>query len=378
MIIAARDSVEKNQFRICHREFTQQYSHIYFCRLKQIKPALLEKAHSKWTASSSGYSHCERVLDSQVNCQSFLLGTIYVEQPERRGILDEIALEYQLEKQSISCESTSYYSKDSLVFLEDEHARIQLFLPADCHFITGSVVAVAGVERENGQFEVHDWTFAGLPAQEPTKEKDLNVSNLLLVSGLKYNLSEGSSAAALQFEMLKDLCVGNFGYPSGLGEIDGLVLCGNSLLEPPRFVDDMQKKRFGATNYKYDTNHFKCFSHTLAQILQAGKEVCLVPGATDPTNISLPQQPIHQALLKEATQAASSCQNGNKLYLETNPAFVEINGLLCLLMDGQTVLDAQKHTPGHSVQQVIEYLLLSRHIAPTAPDTLCKHFYAHF
>ena len=163
--------------------------------------------------------------------------------------------------------------------------------------------------------------------------------------------------------------------PENGGQNTSLALA-NSLLEPPRLVDEVQKKKFGAINYKYDTDHFKCFSRTLAQVLQAGKEVIVVPGATDPTNISLPQQPIHQALFKEAAAAAS--QSGKKLYLETNPSLLTINGLLCLLMDGQTVLDAQKHTPGHSVQQVMEYLLQSRHIAPTAPDTLCKHFYAHF
>jgi DNA polymerase delta subunit 2 len=62
-----------------------------------------------------------------------------------------------------------------------------------------------------------------------------------------------------------------------------------------------------------------------------------MPGATDPANYALPQQPLHPCLLPLATQYST-------LQLVTNPHEAWVGGRLFLGTSGQPLEDLAKYT----------------------------------
>ena len=368
--VEVNDLVNEHNFLLTSRQYTQQYSHIYFCRLNQIKAAILKAAKCKWPTAV----RLERTLDSTVGREFFVIGTLYNENPEKPSILNEIELEYHLKK--VTGPKDSYYSTtENHWYLEDEHGRLELKFEHDSlNLITGMVMAVLGVELPNGLFFVKDWTLAGIPSAPklPAQRED---SWIVIASDLQFNCASASNSP-LEFEMLKDCVLGNLAGFQDL-PIEALVLCGNVLLEPERTVQEGQKTRFGAVNYKYNTRHFDLFDEGVCELLEANKHVILIPGSSDPTNISLPQQSIHKNLLGKTLQSKTE----GFLHRTTNPAVFTINGIRFLATAGEALRDAARHsnpTISKEPLKLMNQLLEGRHLAPTAPDTLSKNFILNF
>lgn len=89
----------------------------------------------------------------------------------------------------------------------------------------------------------------------------------------------------------------------------------------------------------------------------------LLPGDTDPTNHSLPQQPLHPCLLSHATRLRS-CR------MATNPHHCLIGGRSVIGHAGQPVRDLARSTDDLDPLQLMKCTLEWGHMAPTAPDTL--------
>ncbi len=89
-----------------------------------------------------------------------------------------------------------------------------------------------------------------------------------------------------------------------------------------------------------------------------------MPGPGDPTNCSLPQLPLKRGLLPASGNSPS-------LHLLSNPARCVLEGIDILLDSGHILEDACRYCVGTDRAAVADLLLQMRHIAPSAPDTLC-------
>lgn len=101
--------------------------------------------------------------------------------------------------------------------------------------------------------------------------------------------------------------------------------------------------------------------------LCAAMPVVLMPGSGDPTNYVLPQQPLHRALLPGAASFPGS------LHRCPNPCEFEVAGVNFVGTSGQNVDDLWRNTAASDRMDLLEALARSRHLAPTAPDTLASY-----
>jgi len=97
--------------------------------------------------------------------------------------------------------------------------------------------------------------------------------------------------------------------------------------------------------------------------LAASCHVDLMPGSLDPSNFSLPQQPLLSSLFPTARKY-------NTFELRTNPAWIQVDTLNILVTSGQNLHDFQKYASTPHPIDFLERSLQWRSVAPTAPDTL--------
>jgi DNA polymerase delta subunit 2 len=95
-----------------------------------------------------------------------------------------------------------------------------------------------------------------------------------------------------------------------------------------------------------------------------------MPGSHDPTSVALPQQPVHLALFNSAKAFSQST-----LESVTNPSWWDVDGIKVFGTGGQNVDDVYKYVDDDHIEGgrigLLEKMLRWRHVAPTAPDTLC-------
>ena len=319
------------------------------------------------------------IIEVEEDVECVVVGTLY----KQMQLKPDILAQYDGSKKPEAAAgadgepSNFCHSGDSLV-LEDESARMPLRGAAETpgalrvgELVTGAVVAVRGRRNDKGgAFEVCDLYFPGLPPQAlpPPMPEDKFVA---LVSGLEVRSVEGDPAA-LQLQLLCDYLTGHLDAEGGLvRRIAHVVVCGNSV-----------SAASGNASQVDSAAALRDLDRFLTQ-LSAALPVDLMPGALDPSNISLPQQPFHSCLLPSAGRATAFCR-------ATNPHLCEVDGLQLLATSGQNVDDlaayselprntagAEGEAPAGGAEDAGEHrvALMSRllqmgHLAPTAPDTL--------
>lgn len=318
--------------------------------------------------------------------------------------------------------------------LEDESGRLRLIgAPlANEMLVTGCIVAVMGTENANGDFEVVDIRVPELPPQDerwahskpvtsngnangterkskrprlededevmsgteagtkPTAKPSGASSKIAIVSGLGFS---GTSASnSLQTSLLVEFLLGEALDPASqqhTAQISRLIIAGNSISGENDAVshDTIGNTRKAHKKYGYDssaynptpTAHLDSF---LADLLPS-LPVTLIPGANDPANASLPQQPIHSAMFPRARvyaktgPAADVAKDGDEpgwFDAVTNPWEGEVDGWRVLGTGGQNVDDVFKYVESEDRLGMLEAMCRWRCVAPTAPDTICKYF----
>lgn len=335
--------------------------------------------------------------------------------------------------------------------LEDESGRLRLMgTPITSELlVTGCIIAVMGTENANGDFEVVDFRLPDLPplprrweqsddhnhlpssstVSKETKGKKSSGKNavvpsssipnrnpggkLALVSGLGIS---GDEADHLRIDLLMEYLLGEATCPSTqsgeAGQITRLIIAGNALANAtPLPSHDEQSGGGGgltkksARKYGYDSSAYNPaptahLDRFLAQLLPT-LPVTLIPGASDPANVSIPQQPIHTAMFPnsraytapltkpkgaEGTTSDATKPKGAGREEEdgagwfdpvTNPWEGEIQGWRMLGTGGQPVDDIFRYINDDDStdrMDVMEQMLRWRCCAPTAPDTLCECF----
>ncbi|KAF7791237.1 hypothetical protein EIP86_002251 [Pleurotus ostreatoroseus] len=352
-----------------------------------------------------------RVLEVVKGQLCYVIGTVYMEMPLKPNVLDDIARDHSI---PAPAPPKSYHSEKDNTMLEDESGRIRLVgerLKA-AKLVTGVIIGALGIETNNGDFEVVDVCFAGMPpqnnateAESSTAEESMDVDDppsfgasdqdewIGLISGLEVG-SESASDAQLQ--MLTEYLTGEACGPDdqqGSSRISCLIIAGNSLA-PVVITEDLDKK---PRRYGHDTTSFSPHpTHTLASCLEdisRSIPIHLLAGATDPSGTILPQQPLPRAMFGGSAAFSSFSTETNPTYLHigtTQPPSAEgtTNGKASsskasslssqtpnrtlLIHSGQPLDDMMRYLPSPPATRLglAESTLRWRHIAPTAPDTL--------
>ncbi|KAL0186614.1 hypothetical protein M9458_018284, partial [Cirrhinus mrigala] len=95
----------------------------------------------------------------------------------------------------------------------------------------------------------------------------------------------------------------------------------------------------------------------------ASVSVDVMPGQYDPTNYTLPQQPLHRCMFPLSVPFPT-------LQLVSNPYQAIVDGIRFLGTAGQNISDIVKYSSVDDHLEILESTLRFRHLAPTAPDTL--------
>ncbi|KAL6752310.1 DNA polymerase alpha/epsilon subunit B-domain-containing protein [Haematococcus lacustris] len=341
-------------FRVTDRSYEKQYAQLYFARLSMMAKVMQAQVAKNWPGIE-----LLKILEvgSREGSQALaVIGTLYKNQKMKPSILDEYSKDRGLRA---ALGASSFCSQDDSLVLEDEGARMAL--QGDClpvhSLVTGVVVAVRGVYELGGDFAVQDVLYAEMAPQvpRPLMQADKYVA---LVSGLKLS---SSNTNKLLIHLAVDMLTGMLEEEVGLAaQVVRLVVAGGSV---------------GSLDTIAQANQYS--KHQLA--LQPIKELdaycaelgCalpldIMPGAEDPTNVALPQQPLHRCLLP----GSSRCP---ELVRATNPHAFQLDGVRLLGTSGQPVDDMVKYSQQPDRLAVLEWSLRWRHLAPTAPDTLTTY-----
>ncbi|XP_067087212.1 DNA polymerase delta subunit 2 [Osmerus mordax] len=351
------------RFKLGERSFNRQYAHIYATRLMQINPLLTERAKQKWGDDVL----MRKLCDLHMGEQCCIVGTLFKHMELQPSILKEISEEHNLLPQPAR---TKYISQSDELILEDELQRIKLEgnINAD-KFVTGSVIAIYGAEKNYGKFTVEDFCTADLPPQSP--RPTLNSDRfVLLASGLGLGGSNADSMLALQ--LLVDMVTGQLGdqgEQSGAATISRVLLAGNLLSQSTQDKDASTRAKYLTKKTQASSvDAMKLLDEMLLQLV-GSVPVDVMPGQYDPTNFTLPQQPMHRCMFPLSSPYPT-------LRLVSNPYQADLHGLRFLGTSGQNVCDIKRYSSMDDHLEILENTLRLRHLAPTAPDTLgCYPFY---
>lgn len=145
-------------------------------------------------------------------------------------------------------------------------------------------------------------------------------------------------------------------------KVKRLVLVGNTVESPSR-IDEAAKKKYGVEHARHDFSNIGTLDAKLAALADT-VSVDLMPGAQEPTNVTLPQSPLHKVLFKDASKQ-------DAFQTVTNPYLFEMNGVQFLGTSGQNIDDIYRYSDVEDRLDMAESTIHWRNIAPTAPDTLC-------
>mmetsp|Transcript_34598 Transcript_34598/g.87513 ORF Transcript_34598/g.87513 Transcript_34598/m.87513 type:complete len:484 (-) Transcript_34598:388-1839(-) len=349
-------------YRILQRSYERQYAQLYFARLMVMSKAVKQQVAARWAGLPM-----VKILEvgaQEEGLEVCVVGTLYKDMKLKPSILDEYTKDRGL---SAALGATSFCSDDDSLVLEDEGARMALradpsVLPVQ-QLLTGVVVAVRGVHEPGGDFLVREVLYAGMPAQppRPVLEADAYVA---LLSGLR--LSSKTQGGYLQLQLALDMLAGNLGGEGDqalAAKVVRVIVAGNSVGS----LDTIAATNAYTRQQSYALAPVKDLDLAMSE-LAASVPVDVMPGSEDPTNVAMPQQPLHKCLFPGAMQYGSFTR-------ATNPHAFELGGVHFLGTSGQPLEDGAKYSRGGDRLDLMQRCLEWRHVAPTAPDTLSAYPY---
>ncbi|AMD22811.1 HHR042Cp [Eremothecium sinecaudum] len=340
---------------------------MYQNRLAEYRKRVLVSCNKRWDdgfrLQGKPVVHKKRVLDIQAGQPCWCIGAVYCEMKYKPNILDEVSSDTYG-----SVEPADKYTDPEgtdNVMLEDESGRVLLVgdLIKTSPFITGTVLGFLGMEAEPGTFQVLDICYPEALPQAPRKA--IEGKKLALVSGL--NFCVDNPTLSFKAKLLQEVVAGDIGRAEKMVNVCRFLICGDSV------------------NYKEDGSDIhgalEGLGAFLVNILKS-VPVTILPGASDPTERSLPQQALNKALFKQTLKPFFAKVRCELFETVTNPYWFDCEGIQILVTSGQTIDDISKYVvettrAENSVQEEIEHrldlmeaTLKWQNVAPTAPDTL--------
>lgn len=363
------------------RSYDRQYFKMYQQRLEILKERALRECERRWddhfTLNGKHVEMRKKVLDIQGKEPCWVIGSVYCEMKYKPNILEEVINDVY-GAPDLTKSYTDPEGSDEIM-LEDESGRVLLVgenIKAT-PFVTGAVIGVLGMEADAGTFQVLDICYPAPLPQKPLrasvpKGSGSKSKKIAFIAGL--NISSSAPGRLLRLQLLQEYLMGRLSPIDQVSQIGKLVICGDSL----NFT--LNEESSGEL-----VNCLETFGDFLSNILQS-IPVALMPGASDPTNKSLPQEPFHKALFQKSLSDHFESINKNILDLGTNPYRFHIEGLEILAISGQNINDICKYVipaNGSSEDQdtlehrldLMECTMRWQNIIPTAPDTLWSYPY---
>ncbi|KAJ1773393.1 DNA polymerase delta small subunit Cdc1 [Coemansia sp. RSA 1813] len=348
-------------FRISGRRvYTRQFDQLYYKRLDELKPLVLDQAKRRW--DSTKVKLTPKVLNVEGPSLTYIVGTIFIDSDAKPSTLDEVERTHWIADPLVT--GGKYRDSSETVHLEDESGRIRLVGKelAKATVASGIVAAVLGAETPTGEFDVAEMCFAGMPPHDqsltPKQTEDRYVA---FVSGFNATIEQ---PVTLEMQLLAEYIVGNLGTSDtqkACAQIVQVVVAGGlmELPAPPlgHTEDPKVNDRHAAANLVAQIDEY------LADIA-ASVPLAVMPGKGDPADVSIPQQPINRHMFFQCRQYSGFAST-------TNPAWLSVDGVEILGTAGQNIDDLKHYTTnGESACLLAAESLRWRHIAPTAPDTL--------
>jgi DNA polymerase delta subunit 2 len=327
------------------RHYSQQFADMYFLRLAQLKKAVKAMAHEAWDEFELGGQKAqfvERVLDVRQGELCWVVGTVFMDMAAKPNVLDDISKEHHIVAPP---QLSTYMSPDGHdeMMLEDESGRLRVSGDTvHSHYVTGCILAALGTEQADGTFQVIATQYADLPRQPQRWEREDaaltrakkqipkrgRAGKLAIVSGLDIAGQE----ADLALDLLVEFLTGEASSPpdqTSASQITRLIIAGDSLADASPILsrEEFAARKSASKLYGYDAAAYNALPadrlDTLLSEILPSLPITLLPGASDPANVALPQQPLHPAIFPKSRVYAEPLASGlptlQGLHMVTNP-----------------------------------------------------------
>ena len=372
---------KSTKFTVKGHNFRRQFSHLYFKRLEALKPRVSQQTKKKFSQAK----YANRVIELKAGEEVYAVtGTLYKHMKLKPCVLDEFTNEAIL--QGLPPPKANYMNEEDSLILEDESGRVSLILDDSCEItvdelVSGVVAGVCGTITGTGELQVKGMCFAGMPSQHSSDSTARKITEtdgnpalnddqfVLFVSGMSLGGVQ-DDLQRLQLNLLCDYISGHVGSPAETkntsSKISRVVVVGDSIRKPaPR--DD--RKAISREEQELMAAPLREADSIFAQIARS-VPIDVMPGDTDPSNLSLPQQPLHNCLFPRSSGYKDS------FHTVTNPYRFQAENVNFLGHSGQPVSNIKKFSNFSNDLDVLQRTLEWQHLAPTAPDTLaCYPFY---
>lgn len=381
------------RFVLKQKPYAQQFSHIYVSRLHQLRDVVARQVEQQQSEGEgeSAAPVLPKIIDLREGEDAVVvIGTLLKVLDRKPDVFKELVSERGLTPIELADEPLA--SEDDQLLLEDESGRVELIGDVSvATLVTGVVLGVRG-RMEDAGFRVDRVFLPSLPPQQelPTRPDSEYIA---LVSGLSVG-SKQAALAPLHTHLLVDYLAGRIGDDQEkqfVSQIVRTVVVGNSIqsASQPSAADEGESasahKKKTAQQLDAEAAPLRELDEILSS-LASSMAVDVMPGATDPSSYTLPQQSLHPCLFPCSSRFAS-------FRSVTNPYEAEIGGVSFLGHSGQplssvlqsTLLERRPSTEdgtddetmgedavdeGARALDAMQRCLEWRHVAPTAPDLL--------
>jgi len=358
--------VADDKFRTFGKVPWMQYNSYYSVRLEKLRGAALAQARSLWSEEVPAHSFLPTITTASAASSSevVITGITFKDMPSR----DNVIQQYRDPKVATSClpeddidKQPNLCSKADIVWLEDATFRMQLNLAAEeiAKLATGFVAAVRGTMTSDGKFDVKSISLvqglalASVPDPAPLSG-DAPGPYIALMSGLFIGAPDEDIQARTR---AVDFLLGKSEDKNEqlLGKaVERVIVCGGV---------------YWTESTKDAPTGLEAADSMFSQLAQE-KTVDVMPGHRDPSNLSLPQMPLHPLLFR----SASKCSQFKSV---SNPYQCSLGDMLVLGHSGQPVRDLMRCTSIPTPMQALTTCLDACLLAPTAPDTLTTQPFAN-
>lgn len=343
--------------------YWRQYFLLYRARLRILGPRIIEAAKQ-----ILGFDIEPCPLTKAPKGKSvFIIGTAIKRIKQRPSVLKSIAEQQLILPEAVMCDNLS--SEDDFLELEEEDQIVRLAGSISLEDVaTGCVMGLIGAQSKDDVFHVEKVIWPTMPMQIPYPKFNAD-KYVMFISGLSFCGESESDAERLFSLDVMQKWIGGY-LPLSVEEqsivenLVRLIVAGESIAITTEGKEYATAARYlirneECPNVECAANMDK-FLSKISNIL----EVDIMPGIGDPTTHQMPQQPIHRAVLPNASR------HGKMLNLVTNPYQFSIQDVQFLGTSGESVLDLKRFCADTRNTELMTKILHWQHLAPTVPDTI--------